>query len=368
MKILITTHYFLPHLGGIEFVAYNQAKELVKKGHKVTVISSKIGDEKEKETIDGIKVIRIKAWNVFEKNWGIPYPVFSPKLLSVLNQEIKDSDVISMYGHIYLPSVIGTYIARKLKKQFVLTQQNNYVHYKNPFFNLMESIADKTLGKYVLNSAKKIIVVSNQTKKYVKSIIKKYKRVSIIYNGIDLKEFSVNKIREKKNTKNNIILFTGRYVDIKGVNELVNVAKQLPQYEFWFAGNGILNDIIKGENINNLGFKTTKELVRLYNKATICVFPSWHEPFGLVGLEAMACGKPVIATPLGFSEYIENEKDGIIIPAKDEKALKDAIVRLMNDKKLRDNLSKNAIKKAPKYSWNKIAKQYLEVFKEVIRK
>ena len=80
----------------------------------------------------------------------------------------------------------------------------------------------------------------------------------------------------------------------------------------------------------------------------------------------MACQKPVIATPLGFSEYMENEKDGIIIPAKDEKALKKVIIRLMKDKKLREKLSKNARKKALQHSWDKVAKQYLKVFKEVL--
>ena len=113
---------------------------------------------------------------------------------------------------------------------------------------------------------------------------------------------------------------------------------------------------------------TTEELVKLYNQATICIFPSYRESFGLVGLEAMSCGRAVIATPLGFSEYIENGKDGIIIPAKDENALKNAIVDLMTNEKKRKMLEKNARKKALKYSWDKIARQCLNVFREVIKK
>lgn len=63
----------------------------------------------------------------------------------------------------------------------------------------------------------------------------------------------------------------------------------------------------------------------------------------------------------------DKSASGIIIPAKDEKALKDAIERLMNDEKLRKELEKNARKKALQYSWEKVAKQYLEVFKSVVR-
>ncbi|MCK5450023.1 glycosyltransferase family 4 protein [Candidatus Pacearchaeota archaeon] len=360
MKVLIVTHYFQPHVGGIEIVAYNQAKELVKQGHEVTIVSSKIGDEKEREIIDGIKIIRVKAWNFFEKKFGIPYPVFSLRLIKVLNDEVKKAEVINLHGHVYFSSVIGAHICKKLEKSFVLTQHNNYIYYKNPIFNFMEFVVDKILGKYVLSSAKEIIVISNQTKQYVQSIIKKSKKISIIYNGIDLEKFkSLKNIKQK----NNVILFTGRFIDWKGIKELINIAKQLSQYEFWFAGQGHLVNLINLPNTKNLGYKTQDELVRLYNKATICVFPSWHEPFGLVGLEAMSCGKSVIATPLGFSEYIENGKDGIIIPAKDEKALKNAIVDLIRNPKKRKTIEKNARKKALNYSWDKNVRRLLEVYR-----
>lgn len=197
------------------------------------------------------------------------------------------------------------------------------------------------------------------------SISEEYKKKTIVIpNGVDSKIFKpLKNIKQKKN----VILFTGRFIDIKGIKEILSVAKQLPQYEFWFAGQGPLANLINLPNTKNLGFKSTEGLVKLYNQATICIAPSHRESFGLVGLEAMSCQKAVIVTPLGFSEYIENEKDGIIIPVKDEKALKDAIVDLMENPKKRKRLEKNARKKALKYSWDKIAKQYLKVFKEVIR-
>ena len=211
----------------------------------------------------------------------------------------------------------------------------------------------------------KSIRIISKGKDQIKNLPKKYKKKTVvIHDGVDLEVFKpLNKIKQKKN----VILFAGRFIDIKGIQEIVNVAKQLSQYEFWFAGQGPLADLINLPNTKNLGFKTTEELVKLYNQANICIFPSHRESFGLVGLEAMACGKAVIATPLGFSEYIENGKDGIIIPAKDEKSLKDAIVDLMTNEKKRKMLEKNARKKALKYSWDNVAKQYMRVFKEVLR-
>jgi len=189
------------------------------------------------------------------------------------------------------------------------------------------------------------------------------KKTLVIGNGVDTNLFIPI---SRKKRRENIILFAGKFVDMKGIREIVNVAKQLPQYEFWFAGQGQLANLINLPNTKNLGFKKTKELANIYNQATICVFPSYRESFGLVGLEAMACGRAVIATPLGFSEYIEDSKDGIIIPAKDEKALKESIIDLMTNPQKRKKLEKNARKKAMKYSWEKVAKQYLEVYKKAI--
>lgn len=212
-----------------------------------------------------------------------------------------------------------------------------------------------------LNNSFRIISVG---KEQVQKLPEKYKKkTAIISNGVDSKIFKpLNNIKQKKK----VILFAGRFIDIKGIKEIINVAKKSPQYEFWFAGQGPLANLINLPNTKNLGFKSTEELVKLYNQATICIQPSYREGFPLCGLEAMACGRAIIATPLGFSEYIENGKDGIIIPAKDETALKNAIVDLMKNEKKRKMIEKNARKKALKYSWDKISKRYINVFKEVL--
>lgn len=200
----------------------------------------------------------------------------------------------------------------------------------------------------------------------IENISQKYKQKTVVIpNGVDSQTFkSLKSIKQKEN----VILFTGRFIELKGIKEILSVAKQLPQYEFWFAGKGKLEEeIIKLPNCKNLGFKSTEELVNLYNKATICIFPSHREGSPLCGLEAMSCGRAVIATPLGFSEYIDDKKNGIIIPTKDEGVLKNAIVDLMTNEKKRKMLEKNARKKALKYSWTKIVKQYLKVFREVVK-
>jgi glycosyltransferase involved in cell wall biosynthesis len=238
------------------------------------------------------------------------------------------------------------------------TEIKDFIESKGILYNLLY----KPVFSSVFLKSNLLISVGKQQ---IQNLSEKYKkRTIVIPNGVDSKVFKpIKKIKQKKN----VILFTGRFIERKGFLELINTTKQLPKYEFWFAGEGPLSNLINLPNTKNLGFKTTGELVKLYNQATICVFPSHWEALPLCGLEAMSCGRAVIVTPLGFSEYIENGKDGIIIPAKDENALKNAILDLMTNEKKRKILEKNARKKALQYSWYEIAKQYLKVFKEVVK-
>ena len=139
MKILIATHYFLPHVGGIEIVAYNQAKELVKRGHQVTIISSKVGDEPEQEIIDGIKVVRVSAWNWFERKYGIPYPIFSTKLFKVMNEEAINADIIHVHDLFYLSAFAGAIASKKNAKPLILMQHVELVKTKRPIVNFVQS-------------------------------------------------------------------------------------------------------------------------------------------------------------------------------------------------------------------------------------
>ncbi|MBR9705442.1 glycosyltransferase family 4 protein [Candidatus Pacearchaeota archaeon] len=229
-----------------------------------------------------------------------------------------------------------------------------------------KNILEKYLAKNTrlsMKSAKILVALSNDQ---LGLIPRKYHfKVNVIPNGVNLDFF---KCLEGVKQKKNVILFVGRYIGIKGINEILAVASQLPQYDFWFVGEGPLNYLINLPNTVDLGFKTKKDLAVLYNQATFCVFPSYREGFSNVGLEATSCGRSLICTSQGFSGYIEDGKDGIIIPARNKDALKKAVINLMKNKGRRKMLEKNARIKAEAYSLDKISKKYLEVFKGAIKK
>jgi glycosyltransferase involved in cell wall biosynthesis len=387
MKVLILTHYFQPHIGGIEIVAYNQAKGLVKRGHQVTIITSKIGEEVEKEIVDGIKVIRVKALNFPEKYLRVPYPIFYPKLLLRLKEEIKDSDVINTHGIVWMHSFFSAIISRIFQKPIVLSQHNTYINYKNPVLRIIEKIADNTIGRYTLNSADHIIAVSGETKKYVLSIAKKLNNISILYNGVNFKRFKPirNKKIVRKKFKINLegfICLTIRRITFKnGIDNFLQVAKSFNKKRkdmlFVLGGTGPDTEMVKKyirenhlSNTKLLGFVSNEELPDYYALSDIFILPSkTGEGFPMVVIEAFASGLPVIGTNTGGQiEVIRDNQTGFIVEPNEPKQISKKIEYLSENKKLLKEMSKHCRKLIEKeFSWGKNVDKLLSVYQEVLK-
>lgn len=173
--------------------------------------------------------------------------------------------------------------------------------------------------------------------------------------------------REKK-----VVLFVGRLIEEKGIYGILEVASRLKEIEFWFVGDGHLKDKIKGDNIKYLGTKTQEELVELYNRATIFVLNSysaknskWEEWFGISLIEAMSCGLPVIATDcIGPREIVENEKNGFLIPQKNNEVLLEKIKELIDNKKLKEKFRMNGKESIKEYNIINLSRIWDDMLKE----
>ena len=302
--------------------------------------------------IKNVKIYNLGKMNLESKLRYINYL----KLKSAFNSSIKNSSPSILFPMLDVPF----FITGGLRRYNFIIIPNLRGEEINNFINKKRNLTGFFLGRLLKRSSKIISVSKNQ----ITGLSKKYlQKIKIIPNGVDSEKFKpINRIAQRKN----VVLFVGRIKKEKGINEILEVTGQLPKYEFWFVGKGPLEYKLKGKNIKNLGPKNADELVQLYNLSTICISPSYREGFSNVGLENISCGRTLICTP-PFTEYIENEKDGIIIPPKNSEALKNAIVDLMEDTKKRKRLEKAARKKALKYSWDNIAKEYISLCKQAIK-
>ena len=162
--------------------------------------------------------------------------------------------------------------------------------------------------------------------------------------------------------KEDFVLFVGRLAKQKGLEYLMEAAKELPDVKFKLAGKGEMEAFLKSvapPNVEFLGHKTGKPLYDLYAKAPIFCLPSVSDDFGLVHAEAMASGCAVISTiPLNYS--------GIKIDARSKKSIVDGIMHLRENPSLVKKMGEENLEKSKEYDWVKFTKRMIKIYDDLI--
>lgn len=371
MKILIVTHYFEPHIGGIEIVAYNQAKALVKKGHEVTIVTSRLDHEKALEYKEGIRIVRVFAWNWFERRFDVPYPIFSPQLVATMSREVKRHDIIHAHGILYLGSFISTLLARMYRKPFIVTEHVGFVLYKSPLINMIEQLALHTVGLITLRASNAAIVLNPVVHKW----IKQYKtEVHYLPNGVDLALFAKPTAQEKRAIRERyslpldkfIVLFVGRFVSKKGFDILYQ-AKD-PSYLLVFVGGGTVPDYIQSDDsVRIVGSLAQEDLAMIYKASDVFILPSHGEGFPLSIQEAMATGLPIITSKYNKIDPIYGSSlvTYIDVTAADIKA---AIKRIQNNAMLREEMGEYSSRIAREnYSWEENSTKLVDIYHQKVQ-
>ncbi len=203
----------------------------------------------------------------------------------------------------------------------------------------------------------------------------------VIPNGIDLRHYStaVAPIDEFCDGKLNI-LFVGRLEKRKGLSYLLRaygrMKREIPDSRLIIVGPGTrarprYERQVEENNLKDvvfIGRVPQYVLPRYYQTADIFCSPATgQESFGIVLLEAMALGKPVVATSIpGYSTVVTNEKEGLLVPPKRDKELADALIRLAGDAGLRKEMGRRGLATAGEYDWEKVARRVLCYYQKVL--
>lgn len=239
-------------------------------------------------------------------------------------------------------------------------------------FKIMKDILNKLINK---NNNIVLVPNSNYVKNQLINAGYPKNKLAIIYNICDFEiPYNINYERENK------IVFAGALEKSKGIWDAIKAFELLNDKDLYFdiAGDGRETDAIKKyisdnkiKNINLLGRISHDEVSQLYLKSKIILAPSvWPEPFGRFILESFATRTPLISTKTGGTqeEGIRNRETGLLVEPNNPQLLAEAIKELLINKKLYNNISKNLVKEAEKYSPEVIGKQRLELYKETIKK
>ncbi|MFH5801164.1 glycosyltransferase family 4 protein [Haladaptatus sp. CMAA 1911] len=364
MNIILGSHYYHPHIGGIESVVQLHAKKLAERGHDVTVITTDIGAEDHESERNGYNIKRYRAWNPFE-SIGIPYPI--PDFVEArqkMNSLIKGSDVdiVHLHGLNYLTTT-AMLLGLPTDIPVIIHQHTPFVEYSWPA-KCVEIINDNIVGRWNLQSADLVCCVTEEIQQYVTQLDGEID-TTLLMNGVESDRFHPRR-GSKESVLNcdsdTVAAFSlSRMSEKKGVDVLLNTVKKFKDYsksiQFFIAGDGPMSGEViqvasEHDNVEYLGSLSDKELKEYYSAADVFLFTSKSgEAFPtLTMIEAYASGTPVIASSLSKApDGVEVGDNTILVSPNDENELIDALTTLAHNQTQLDRMSIEARTSAEQY-------------------
>jgi rhamnosyl/mannosyltransferase len=367
MKILQVVKLYYPWIGGVEKVVQQIAEGLNRKNNfEIEVLCCNHERKGKEEKINGVKIHRASSFGIF---WGMPISFDFFRLFKKLTKKV---DIIDFH-HPFPLGDLGIFLFRPKAKLIV--------HYHSDI--VRQSILEFFFKFFILHALKKAekIIVSNPNLIKSSPYLQKFKgKCEIIPFGVDLekfRKFDLEKVRKIKEKYGKFVLFVGRLNYYKGLHYLIDAMKDV-KANLVIIGEGPEKSNLKSQIANLklenkiffLPFQPEDELVNYYRACDVFVLPSIFksEAFGLVLIEAMACGKPVISTELGTGTSFVNRNGvtGFVAPPKDSKALAEAINKILSDKELAQKFGKNAENLViENFSLQKMIEKTKSIYKEV---
>jgi glycosyltransferase involved in cell wall biosynthesis len=382
MRILTTLTYYRPHYSGLTIYAERLARALVERGHQVTVITSRYDRNlPAKERRDGVEVIRPGVLMHISKGVLMPSMPFRAWV------NMRQADVI----HLHLPQLDAAYIAllaRLMGKPVVLTYHCDLLLPRG-FIHSLANQVSHLANKISLGTARRVVVNTLDYAEQSDFLHRYLAKISAIPTPVELvppTQEDQEAVKHKAGLEpgQRIIGMVARLAAEKGVEYLVEampeILKRHPKARVLHVGQyqNVLGEeeyakklkpMIQalGGHWTFLGLLPPAELSAFYRLCELTVLPSTNstESFGIVQVESMACGTPVVATDLpGVRQPVRMTGMGRIVPVADAHALAESICEVLDQP---EHYRGDVEDVAKRFSSQHIAEQYEQVFQETVR-
>jgi len=375
MNVLIISYHTSPFgevglndAGGLNTYLTNTAKFLSEKCN-LTIVTGEASDN------FSSKNIKLLSQQLFEKEALMEEKInFLEEFEKNLETSIEFSNIDIVHSHYWLSGLIGDKISKKYNIPHIFT-----AHSYGEFLQLDTHLRTKS-EKKIIQDATRVTASS----KYEESLLtKKYdckvNDISTITPGLD-KELFV----KKENGRSNKILSIGRIQEQKGQKEIIQlfeiIEKQVLDAELYFIGGPSGNEgreyldqlkhYVVSQNLEDqvkfVGALSSEEIVKQLNSSKLLVHNSQFETFGLVAIEANACGIPVVSSNTNtLSEIIENDINGYLSDSLFDEGVMNFIMDVLCNESYFENVSEKSVKAAEKFNWATTADKIYDLYQEV---
>jgi len=380
MKLLMVTHYFDSHRGGIELVAEKIFRGLAGRQCEVIWAAANVSPAPIEEAYG--KVLPLNSWNFVERIAGLPFPIPGAKALRDIYSHVGHADIVLIHDCLYLSNIAAFLCARLQHKPVIIVQHIGIIPYRNVFLNAIMKLANAIITRPMLASAQQTVFISQITARYFSSIDFR-NPPALVFNGVDTEIFHPLREGEDKQTirdqlslprESKVVLFVGRFVEKKGISVMRHMVDLRKNLIWAFAGWGPLDPSIWGAaNVRVLSNVRGLSIAALYRVCDLLVLPSTGEGFPLVVQEALASGLPVVcgAETIEADPQIKIFARGVpIFPGDDAKTAKEFISAIdeafgMDSQSKNVSEARHAFAEAH-YSWDHALDQYTELGERLI--
>lgn len=370
-RIVVFAAHFAPHVGGVE--RYTQAlwSRMVRRGWDVIVVTTNTNGGPPSQTMDGLRVIRLPAWQLLESRVPIPKP--SQALLGLARGLLAaPPDVIVSNTQFFPTSALAALLARRTGRPLLHIEHGSApVALGRPIVDRLTGAYDRALGGWVLRSADRCVGVSQAVRDFLRTFFR-VAEVGVLPNGVETTgwDHAQTDYRGRLGLRpaDILIVYAGRLIEAKGVHDLLDAFGRLDGHGgrracLAIAGVGPLAAVVErcareDHRIAALGLLDQGQVHDLLMAADVVAHPSCY-PEGLptVLLEAAAAGAAIVATPAGgTTDLIQDGENGLIVPAGDRSALVRALDLLTADPTLRERLGTAARRTVEeRFDWEAVA-------------
>ena len=357
MKILHLSEHYLPFYGGVETAIHEISRRLVKKGYEVEVACERENGTLKEEVVDGVKIRRFLGFEPIRLKYHVGR--ISPRML--LYAISSNSDIIHAHSYGFFP----TWIIPLTKKPTIVTTHSDPTAKIYGLWDIFR--------KWPIRMANHVIATTRMEKDHLIRIGISPQKISVIPNGISLPPPNT----PSKDISPTIFCLGRLDIKHKGQDILLkampDVLSVIPETKLVIAGSGddleklkqitiklnIQKNVIFAGSIN----ENSKNFY-MKNCDVLCVSPR-TESFGLVFLEAMTYGKPIVATKVGgVPEVVGN--CAILVPPDRPRSLATALTDVLRNRKIARKLGNRARERAKVFNWDSIVERYNQLYRKLM--
>lgn len=377
MRVLQLTQRFPPALGGVEEHVYHLAAGLSQAGIAVEVLttdmlrSSPFTRIASDSTSYPFAVMRLRAWKMFDAPHELG--VIAP---SMVRATLKSGpDLVHAHAYGYFPAFAASLASALDDVVLVVTPHSDA---GRPSWR--KKLFDRVVPSLTVKRAARVIAISRHEAAHLTRIGVPPDKINVIPNGVDIAEFA-GLDRGRADGDGLVGLFVGR-IDLgqKGLETLVRAMALLPSShpfririvgEDW-SGIETLRSLAQrlgiADRMTIVGKLDREALLEEYANAHFLVLPSLFEPFGIVLLEAMATGLPVVASRVGgIPEIVVDGRTGLLVEPGNAHALAEALFRISGDDGLRHSMGREARERVKGFGWDSIVPQIISLYTEALQ-